>query len=295
MKPIVRYALLLSAALVAGVGVAAAQRDKPSAPPQRNTNTAAAASYSSSSSGSFSRGRGAGKFLAEYDANHDGKVTRDEMNKVLGAEFAQASGGGQTINQAQFVALRMKDLRSRTDQMFHRADWNGDNRLSLEEYLPSERMRFEYADKDGTGIILCGGRSFSQQSGGQNGYQPRRGRGGGGRGFCQSADLNHDGQVTRAEFDKLTQQEFAAAAKGGALSADGFYQIVSTHIRESNAKMFARLDRNHDGKLDREEFAESQARYFARLDANNDGVVTRDELYAGRRAASNGNRKPGKT
>ena len=282
MKPIVRYALLLSAVVVAGGGVAAAQLDRTPAPGPART-------YSGKSD-NFGHGRGAAKFF-QYDLNHDGKVTRDEKTPSIAHQFAQMAGPAPAIGQAQFVAFRMKDLRPHTEQMFRRADWNGDGRLSLEEYMTPERVRFQYADRDGTGTISCGLRSagFAPQAGKSRGHGGGRGRGG----FCKSADLNHDGKVTRGEFDKAMQQEFVAAAKGAALSPDAYYGIIAAHVRDSSAKMFSRLDRNHDGKIDRAEFAQSQTRTFARLDRNNDGVVTRDEYYAGRRTASNYHRKPG--
>jgi Ca2+-binding EF-hand superfamily protein len=282
MKPIVRYALLFSAVVIAGGGVAAAQMDRTPAPPRQ---------YSGNSrNGSSSHGRGAAKFF-QYDLNHDGKVTRDEMNRSLAQQFGQAAGSSPAIGQAQFVASRMKDLREHAGQMFHRADWNGDGKLSLEEYMTPERARFQYADRDGTGVIACGFHKagFSNGPAKSRGHSGGRGRGG----FCKSADLNHDGQVTRAEFDKAMQQEFTAAAKGGSLSSDAYFGIIAAHVRDTSAKMFARLDKNHDGKIDRGEFAESQTRYFAKLDRNNDGAVTRDEYYAGRRTASNYHRKPG--
>jgi Ca2+-binding EF-hand superfamily protein len=281
MKPIVRYALLLSAVVIAGGGVAAAQMDR---------KAVAQRGYSSNGA-SYSHSRGAAKFF-KYDVNHDGKVTRDEMNRALAQQFAQAAGAAPAIGQAQFIAYRMKDLRAHTVQMFRRADWNGDGRLSLEEYMTPERVRFQYADREGTGVIACGFHPAATK--GEGGYRGRGHGGGRGRGgFCKSADLNHDGQVTHAEFDKAMQQEFAAAAKGGSLNADAYFGIIAAHVRDSSARMFARLDKNHDDKIDRGEFAESQTRYFAKLDRNNDGVVTRDEFYAGRRTASAYSRKPG--
>jgi hypothetical protein len=182
--------------------------------------------------------------------------------------------------------------------MFHRYDWSGDGKLSLEEYAAPERVRFEAADSDGTGTILCGSRSRStprqSNSYGERGYSVGRSSGGGRGAICKADDLNHDGQVTRAEFDTATAQEFSAAAKGGALSADQFYAIVAGHVRDSAVKTFARLDRNHDCKLDRDEFAASELRYFARLDRNNDGVITRDETTT-RRYGDTGTEKPGRT
>ncbi|HUB85055.1 MAG TPA: EF-hand domain-containing protein [Rhizomicrobium sp.] len=295
MKPFVRYALLFGAVVIAGGGVAMATINRSSAPavtaPQPGQPYAATAS-------TYSRGRSGGKFFAQFDANHDGKVTRDEFNKVLAQEFALAAGSSPAMSQQQYIAFRMKDLRQKTDQMFHRYDWNGDGKLSLEEYAAPERVRFESADSDGTGTILCGSRSRStprQSYGyGERGYSAGRSSGGGRGAICKADDLNHDGQVTRAEFDTATAQEFSAAAKGGALTPDQFYGIVAGHVRDSAVKTFARLDRNKDGKLDRDEFAASELRYFARLDRNNDGVITRDETTT-RRYGDAGTEKPGRT
>jgi Ca2+-binding EF-hand superfamily protein len=276
MKPIVRYALLLSAVVIAGGGIAAAQMDK---------KPAAQAHPYSRPNPSLDRARGAARFF-RYDLNHDGKTAHDEMNRVLAQEFSQIAGSANAIGQAQFIANRMKDLRIHTQQMFRRADWNNDGKLSLEEYMTSERTRFERADRKGAGVISCGLQPSHAKPGSHE-----HGRGSG-RGFCKATDLNHDGQVTHGEFDKAMQQEFAAVAKGGSLNAQAYFTMIAAHVQASNAKRFSRLDKNHDGKVDRGEFAQSQTRYFERLDRNRDGVVTRDEFYAGRRTASAHHRKP---
>ncbi|HEY5337681.1 MAG TPA: EF-hand domain-containing protein [Rhizomicrobium sp.] len=295
MKPFIRYGLILSAVVVAGGGFALAAIHMPP-----STMPVSPAQVYSASGGSSHSNRGGGKFFAEFDLNHDGKVTHEELDRALAQEFAQSAGSSPAMTEAQFITYRLKDLREKTDQMFHRADWNGDGRLSLEEYATPERVRFEYADRDGTGIITCGHNAPARsrgdsQRGGRTAYGAR-GHGGGGRGgFCKSDDLNHDGQITRAEFDTATAQEFASAAKGGSLTPDQFYGIVSAHIRDSAAHMFTRLDTNHDGKLDRGEFAATEARYFARMDRNNDGAVTRDEISSQRRYGANGTAKPGRT
>jgi hypothetical protein len=145
-------------------------------------------------------------------------------------------------------------------------------------------------DRDGSGVVSCG-----SSRGGQFGGGASAGRGGGSsssRGFgsrgrsslCFSADLDKDGKVTRAEFEKYTQQQFNAFAKGGSLNMEQFYQLQAAQSRAISARVFQRLDRDRDGKLTLAEFAASQEKLFARLDKNNDGVITEDELTSSRRS-----------
>lgn len=294
MKPIVRYALLLSAVVVATGGIAWAllgKTDRAAAP----ADVRSADNYAPPVSIRASRGSG-GRFFAQYDLDHDGRITRDEFNKGLSAQFSQSANGAQTMIQAQYIAYRMAGLRQRADQSFRRDDWNGDGKLSLDEYMAPEHARFESADRDGAGSIRCTGRGSAADdaSDGTSRTAGFGGRSGGSRAaICRYDDLNHDGVVSRAEFDQAMHQEFASAAKGGVLNADQFYAIMASHIHDSAVRTFARLDANQDGKLDLAEFSTSELRYFTRLDRNSDGIVTRDEMGSGRRTASNDRRNPG--
>ena len=293
MKPIIRYALLLSAVVIATGGIAWAIFGKTDRTP---VDVRSADTYTPPPvSVRATRGSGS-RFFTQYDLDHDGRITRDEFNKGLSGQFAQSTNGAQTMTQAQYTAYRMAGLRQRSDQSFRRDDWNGDGKLSVDEYMAPERARFESADRDGTGSIRCTSRSNAADdaSDGSGRSSEFGGRSGGNRAaICRYDDLNHDGVVTRAEFDQAMQQEFASAAKGGALNADQFYAIMASHIHDSAIRTFARLDVNQDGKLDLAEFSASELRYFTRLDRNSDGMVTRDELGAGRRTASNDHRNPG--
>jgi Ca2+-binding EF-hand superfamily protein len=285
MKRTTSYALLLGAAVAVGTGVAVAKKDGPAPAP-----AATAASVDSSfAAPSGTRGRFAERFLAEFDTNHDGKVTHDEFNRTLAHEFAVATNGAPMMTLDQFAAMHLKDLRGQAADEFHRVDWNGDGKVSADEYMSSERDRFEALDRDGTGVIACGssrGRSasdpsLSRSSGGSSG------RGAGSRGrssLCFSDDLNKDGQVTRAEFDRVTQQQFNAFAKGGNLTPEQFYQLLAAQSRAISVRVFQRLDKDRDGKLTLQEFAASQERLFTRLDKRNDGVITEDELVSSRRS-----------
>ena len=111
------------------------------------------------------KGRFAEKFFAEFDANKDGKVTHDEFNRTLAHEFAMATKGAPAMTLDQYAAMHLKDLRDQAAENFHRIDWNGDGKLTLDEYMASERDRFEQMDRNGSGVISCGSSRGSRQNG----------------------------------------------------------------------------------------------------------------------------------
>ena len=74
-----------------------------------------------------------------------------------------------------------------------------------------------------------------------------------------AADTDGDGKISRAEFAAQAQ------ARGG------------TH---DPARIFDRLDINHDGYLDKGEIHAALEQRFQRLDANKDGVITAEERAA---------------
>jgi Ca2+-binding EF-hand superfamily protein len=281
MKKSIRYGLLIGAAIVAGAGAALAAMQAQHPP-----------SYAQQHPQGRGHGRGPGRFFAEYDLNHDGKVTRDEVNKVVAQRFAQATSGGKAMNQQQLADSRTRNARQHVEDAFRRSDWNGDGRLSFDEYANPIRARFERADKRAAGFIVC-----RPPANGANGARDGNGRGGrshnprGAGGFCPRDDLNHDGKVTRAELDKALAQQFAAASKGGSLTRDQFMAMEVTRSRTTSGRMFQRMDQNHDGTVTLAEFGASQQRMFERMDANHDGAITRDELAAHARSYR---RPPGK-
>lgn len=212
------------------------------------------------------------RFFANFDLNHDGKVTHDELNRTLGGRFAAVAHGAGAIGPDQFAQLSVQKVQQHTAQVFRRLDWNGDGKLSLDEYAGPQRVRFEMFDRDGKGSESCASSPVQHAS-----FRPR-GNFGRAR-FCAENDLNKDGSVSHAEFDNATAKRFASlAGNAKAMTQAQFASDVAAHYREISARYFQRLDSDRDGKLSLKEYAAADQKLFARLDRNKDGTITRDEL-----------------
>ena len=98
----------------------------------------------------------------------------------------------------------------------------------------------------------------------------------------QQMDTNHDGKVTRAEFDAGFADAMLTVynlGRDGALTPAQWNDVERAGRRSS----FARLDTNHDGKLSRAELSAGKERaavvnaLFDRIDKNHDGVISLEE------------------
>jgi len=216
------------------------------------------------------------RFLA-LDLNHDGNITRDEMNRAESARFASAAHGAPTMTAEQFAALYVQQFQQRSDALFRKLDWNGDGKLSLEEYAEPKRARFE-AFEDVRGEESCANAgvfraSFEANSGSQQSGRAK---------FCGDNDLNRDGKVTHAEFDSVSVKQFAARTGGAKFMTQAQFRAdTDGRYRSYAMRAFLRLDPNGDGKLSASEFAASDQKLFARLDVNHDGTVSASELSSG--------------
>ena len=78
--------------------------------------------------------RSADRLRAAFDANHDGKVTREELDRVEAGRFIAGSRNTGFMTEQEFASADFRQTKEHAIQIFNRLDWNGDGRLTLEEY-----------------------------------------------------------------------------------------------------------------------------------------------------------------
>ncbi|PNP95782.1 hypothetical protein [Sphingobium sp. SA916] len=130
-----------------------------------------------------------------------------------------------------------------------------------------------------------------------------------GNAFIHDYDANHDGQVTRAEFDAGRLARFKATDPNGdgGLSEEEYVAEYSTRLEkqlaastESDEKKaeerqrqirqahvrFGVLDKDKEGKIVQAEYDASGTRAFAEQDNDKDGTVTQADAAAARQLAA---------
>lgn len=95
------------------------------------------------------------------------------------------------------------------------------------------------------------------------------------------ADTNGDGEITRAEFDRVRLQMFARLDRNG----DGYVdaadrpRMFGDRFDQAYA-MLSSLDTNGDRRIARAELANSKAPAFIARDTNGDNILSRTEIAA---------------
>lgn len=102
-----------------------------------------------------------------------------------------------------------------------------------------------------------------------------------------TADINHDGMITRAEFAAARLATFNRLDRNGdgVISQADIGRIARFRPSAGQAlqRLIATADANHDGQVTRDEMGNAPMPVFDRADINHDGVIDRNEM-AGFRA-----------
>ncbi len=193
-----------------------------------NTKTAISASLILSLAllGTLAIANDKSKFLKLYDINSDKKVTQSEFEFAAKERFnAIDINRDQEVDKAEFKNWRAKTQHSKKRYRLGKADVNADGQISEAEFLHS-----------------------------RNRGTKRR---------FDLIDVNHDGNITRAELNR--------------------FQKVKYYPKKHHNKLFKKFDYDKNNTISQAESLAVWSKLFNRLDANNDAVVTEQEIEFARR------------
>lgn len=111
------------------------------------------------------------------------------------------------------------------------------------------------------------------------GHHMGHGMHGGPHAMLAPYDADADGRFTQDELDQGNAAEFAKydANGDGALSLDEFQALWLARVHERMVDHFQHLDADGDAGVTAAEFAEPVEGLVARMDRNDDGVLDRDD------------------
>jgi uncharacterized membrane protein YgcG len=139
------------------------------------------------------------QILLRYDANHDGSVTRSEVEAGLKTDFAAADTNHDGV-------LELDEVRAVNDKRWSEdasassplVDWNHDGVVDFDEFAATARSLFEQMDTDGNGVLSPAElrpKGSGPGQGEKGGGEPRgHGGRGGGRGGGGGDDGGYPGQ-----------------------------------------------------------------------------------------------------
>jgi Ca2+-binding EF-hand superfamily protein len=92
----------------------------------------------------------------QADANHDGKVSKDEFLAARAAQFSSFDRNGDGFIDEQDFPKRlmsMSQAHARFAEMLKQFDTNNDGRISREEFAQGPTPIFDLADTDHDGVL----------------------------------------------------------------------------------------------------------------------------------------------
>ena len=249
-----------------------------------------------------------GAFFDRFDANEDGKLTKDELPERAADRIMKADADGDgAVTKEELEAAREKMGGGRGEggpdvgAFFDRFDANEDGKLTKDELPERAAEHIMKADADGDGAVTKEELEAAREKMGG-------GRGEGGRdvgAFFDRFDANEDGKLTKDELPEraaehimkadadgdgaVTKEELEAAREkmGGQRGGDGERGGRGKRGGQGQGghgvgALLDRFDANEDGKLTKDELPERAAEKIMQADADGDGAVTKEELEAAR-------------
>lgn len=181
-------------------------------------------------------------FIAQHDANADGRLTWQEFDAFRRTRFdATDANGDGTVDVEEYVQEFEDRMREEMEQ-------------GRGEQVEQTRRRFTALDTDKDSHVSRAEFDASGERVWTEGQKALAGK----------TEAKDDGEKTAAAAERFDRRPNRLA-------------LPSSHTAEG---FLALYDGNGDGKVERGEFDQARATQFTRTDANGDGRLTQDEYLA---------------
>ena len=249
-------------------------------------------------------GHAGNAFIATWDDDGDGKVSRAEYEGVRKARFAATDSNGEgTLSVDEYVneyAVRLdRDIADernaslkQTDTRFKALDKDKDKFISRAEYDNSGQRAFVHLDRNKDGRVT------------QEDADPDKKKASNQRrrsiigmptshdlaGMLEIYDDDGDDVLTREQYDAERAKVFAATDtnQDGKIDHGEYVKEFDARLaqriedrRQAQLKQarvrFKAIDADENGAISRDEYFAMSARMFNRADTNKDGAVSQDD------------------
>jgi len=166
-----------------------------------------------------------------------------------------------SISTASFAGNGEMGYRGQNkESVFQKIDINNDGYISLSEFKKHHEQKIS-------------NRKSKKQRGDR--IKERKNR------IFKAMDKNSDGYITQHELNKFhgKKMNMKDANHDGYITKQEFFSGKKSPHKRGD-EIFAKLDKNNDGKLAKKEMKSKAGKRFKAMDVNNDGKISRDEFMA---------------
>lgn len=181
--------------------------------------------------------------------------------------------GGEDDGQTEAMGTGLAAQGGPRGGMFVQADKDNDGKVTLTEANQASAAKFAVADGNRDGFL-----DPTELAA----LKPPRGGHGPGHAGPAKHDKNGDGKLTKEEAPPPLQQHFdeVDTNKDGSLDQQELKAAREKRGGPGGPGMVARLDKNGDGKIAKDEAPAPMQQHFDQVDTNKDGLVDQTELQA---------------